>query len=66
MENSADRGLDVVVTGTGCLNFCHQGPIMVIHPSNAWYGGITTEDQMDEILDSLENGTTLSKYSISD
>lgn len=65
-ENAADRGLNVVVTGTGCLNLCSQGPVMVIHPSNTWYGGITTEEQMDEILDSLEDGTTLPKYIISD
>lgn len=66
VENAADRGLDVAVTGTGCLNLCSQGPVMVIHPQNTWYGGITTEDQMDEILDALENGEVVEKYVISD
>jgi (2Fe-2S) ferredoxin len=66
MENAADRGLDVAVTGTGCLNLCAQGPIMIVHPDNIWYGGITTEEQMDEILEALENGEAVSKYAISE
>jgi (2Fe-2S) ferredoxin len=37
---------------------------MVIHPDNTWYGGITDESQMDEILDAIENGTTVDKYVI--
>jgi len=64
IESAADRGLDVVVSGTGCLNLCAQGPVMVIHPDNTWYGGITDESQMDEILDAIENGTTVDKYVI--
>lgn len=66
VENAADRGLDVTVSGTGCLNLCAQGPVIVVHPGNTWYGGIIEEDQMDEILDALENGETVKKYMISD
>ncbi|NJK84936.1 MAG: (2Fe-2S) ferredoxin domain-containing protein [Bacteroidales bacterium] len=54
-EESADRGLDVVVSGVGCLNVCTQGPVVVVHPNNFWYGGVNTE-VVDEILDALENG----------
>jgi (2Fe-2S) ferredoxin len=64
-EGAADRGLDVTVTGTGCLNICAQGPIVVIHPQNVWYGAIESESQMDEILDALENNETVEKYMIS-
>ncbi len=64
IESAADRGLDMVVSGTGCLNLCAQGPVIVIHPGNTWYGGITEESQMDEILDAIENGTTVDKYVI--
>jgi len=65
-EGAADRGLDVAVTSTGCLNICAQGPIVVVHPQNVWYGGIESEDQMDELLDALENNEVVEKYVISD
>jgi (2Fe-2S) ferredoxin len=65
MEGAADRGLDVAVSSTACLNVCAQGPVMVVHPNNFWYGGIT-EGAIDEILDALENGEAVSKYLIAD
>jgi (2Fe-2S) ferredoxin len=65
MEGAADRGLDVAVSSTACLNVCAQGPVMVVHPNNFWYGGIT-EDAIDEILDALENGEAVNKYLIAD
>ena len=65
-EEASDRGLDVVVTTTACLNVCSQGPVMVIQPSNYWYGGVTGEEVIDEILDALEEGELCEKYSIAD
>jgi (2Fe-2S) ferredoxin len=65
MEGAADRGLDVAVSSTACLNVCAQGPVMVVHPNNYWYGGIT-EDAIDEILDALENNEPAEKYLIAD
>lgn len=65
-EGAADRGLDVAVSSTACLNVCAQGPIVVVHPQNVWYGGIESEDAMDEILDAIENGTVADKYVISE
>ena len=65
MEECGDRGLDVTVSTTGCLNVCSQGPIMVIHPNNLWYGGVT-EDRIDEILDALEEGEAVEEYLITD
>jgi (2Fe-2S) ferredoxin len=65
-EGAADRGLDVAVSSTGCLNICAQGPIVVVHPQNVWYGGIESEDQMDEILDALESNEIVEKYKISE
>jgi (2Fe-2S) ferredoxin len=65
-EGVADRSLDAVITSTGCLNVCAQGPVIVVHPQNVWYGGIETEDQMDELLDALENNVVVEKYKISD
>jgi (2Fe-2S) ferredoxin len=65
-EGAADRGLNAVVSSTGCLNMCEKGPIVVVHPQNVWYGGIESEDMMDEILDSLENNEVVEKYKISE
>ena len=66
MEESSDRGLDVAVSTTGCLNVCSQGPVIVIHPNNYWYGGVETEEAIDEILDALEEGEVCEKYLISE
>ena len=65
MEGAADRSLDAAVSSTGCLNVCAQGPVMVVHPNNFWYGNIS-EDAIDEILDALENDELVAKYSIAD
>jgi len=65
MEGCSDRGNDAAVSSTGCLNVCAQGPVMVVHPNNFWYGNIS-EDAIDEILDALENNELVEKYSIAD
>lgn len=66
VEEASDRGLDVVVSTTACLNVCSQGPVMVIHPNNFWYGGVESEEAIDEILDALEDDEACEKYLISD
>jgi (2Fe-2S) ferredoxin len=65
-DECMDRGLDVAVSSTACLNVCSQGPVMVIHPNNFWYGGVDSEEKIDEILDALEVGTTVESYLISE
>ena len=65
-EEASDRGLDVAVSTTACLNVCSQGPIMVVHPNNFWYGAVESEEVIDEILDALENDEACTKYLISD
>jgi (2Fe-2S) ferredoxin len=52
-----DRGLDAQITSTGCMKACDYGPVMVIHPTGQWYGGVDSEAAVDEILDALEDGT---------
>jgi (2Fe-2S) ferredoxin len=64
-EEATDRGLDVAVSTTGCLNVCSEGPVIVIHPNNLWYGKVETEEAIDEILDALEDGQACEKYLIS-
>ncbi len=60
-EAILDRGLDAMVSATGCLKVCDRGPAMVIYPMGWWYGEIT-EDKIDEILDALENGGPVEEY----
>jgi (2Fe-2S) ferredoxin len=52
----SDRGLgDVMVSGSGCLKLCENGPLMVVYPEGHWYAGLD-EEKVDQILDSLEEG----------
>jgi (2Fe-2S) ferredoxin len=54
-EEIVDRGLDAMVSSTGCLKMCEKGPVMVVYPGAWWYGEVT-QDKVDEILDALEDG----------
>ena len=60
-----DRGIDAMISSTGCLKVCEKGPVMVIHPNNYWYGEVT-EDVVDDVLDALEKGKAAENYFISD
>lgn len=35
---------EVPVVATGCNGFCGQGPLMVVHPDNIFYGWLTLKD----------------------
>ncbi len=61
-EELADRDMNAIVSTTGCLNLCEQGPVMVIYPEAYWYGGITGTDAISEILDALEEGKPAEQY----
>jgi (2Fe-2S) ferredoxin len=65
-EEAVDRGLDIAVTSTACLNVCAQGPVMVIQPNNYWYGDVDSEEKIDSILDALEEGEPFDELIISD
>ncbi len=48
----ADRGLDnVMVSTTGCLKLCDNGPIVVVYPEGYWYQEVEGEEAIDAILD---------------
>lgn len=54
-----DRGLDdVMVSSTGCMNFCDSGPVMVVYPENVWYKQATIQTA-EAILASLEEKAAL-------
>ncbi|HEW78365.1 MAG TPA: (2Fe-2S) ferredoxin domain-containing protein [Phycisphaerales bacterium] len=62
LENEiVDRGLDVMISSTGCLKLCEQGPVMVIYPAGWWYGQVT-EERIDEILDALKEATAIEEF----
>ncbi|MEQ8757554.1 MAG: (2Fe-2S) ferredoxin domain-containing protein [Coleofasciculus sp. G1-WW12-02] len=56
-----DRGLDALVSPTGCMNLCNNGPVMMVYPDNYWYGNVD-EEAIDEILDALEDGKPAEDY----
>ncbi len=67
IENElTDRGMDgFAVSSTGCLKLCDHGPILVVYPENVWYGNVDSNDAIDEILDSIEDGSIAEKYVLS-
>ena len=65
-EEAVDRGLDVAITTTACLNVCTQGPIVVVHPNNYWYGAIDSEEKINAILDALEQNEPVEDFLITD
>ncbi|MBG0774841.1 MAG: (2Fe-2S) ferredoxin domain-containing protein [Desulfovibrionaceae bacterium] len=63
-EEVLDRGLDVLITPTGCMKQCEQGPVMAVQPENWWFGGIDSEEAVDAVLDSIEDGAQNGDYAI--
>jgi (2Fe-2S) ferredoxin len=55
-EELVDRGLNAIVSSTGCLKLCEEGPILVVYPQGHWYHNVTDESAVDVILDALEEG----------
>lgn len=61
-EEISDRGMNAIVSSTGCLKLCEEGPVMVIYPEAYWYRGVNGEEAVSEILDALEDGRPAEKY----
>jgi (2Fe-2S) ferredoxin len=63
-EGLSDRELsDVMVSSTGCLKRCDNGPVMIVYPDGYWYGPVN-EDAIDAILDALAEGKAAEKHLI--
>ena len=62
-EEILDRGIDGMVSSTGCLKLCDKGPVMVVYPAGWWYGELD-EEKLDSILDALEDETVVTEYLI--
>jgi (2Fe-2S) ferredoxin len=61
-EEITDRGMSAMVSSTGCLKLCEEGPVLVVYPEGYWYRGVTSEEAIDEILDALEEGRPAGAY----
>ncbi len=56
-EGVVERGIDALVSSTGCVKHCEKGPVLMVYPMGWWYGSVT-EDAVDDILDALEDGNS--------
>ena len=54
-----------MVSTTGCLKLCDQGPVVIVYPEGHWYVGVEGEEAIDAILDGLENGGPAKDYLVS-
>lgn len=61
-EEILDRGLDVLVTSSGCMKRCDDGPVMVVYPQAWWFGKVDSEEAVDAVLDGLEQGEPAREY----
>lgn len=62
-EEIEDREMEnTVISSTGCLNMCENGPVMIVYPENDWYGKISSEDALGNILDALAEGRKAEEY----
>lgn len=62
-EEIVDRGLNAMVSSTGCLKMCEKGPIMVIYPGGWWFTEVT-KDKVDAILDAIEDGEPIDSLAL--
>ncbi len=63
LEEIQDRGISAMVNNTGCFGICDKGPVVVIYPQGTWYGSVTPDD-VEEIMDALEENSTVERLLI--
>lgn len=52
---------DVLVTHTGCLFPCNQGPVLAVYPDNTWYARLTPDDVPRLVDQHLTGGQPLAE-----
>jgi (2Fe-2S) ferredoxin len=58
-----DRGLNAMVSSTGCLKMCEMGPIMVLYPAGLWFSEVT-KSRIDAVLDAIEDGASIESLAV--
>ena len=58
LEELEERELsgEIMVSNTGCMGLCEQGPIVVIYPDNVWYGNIQPDHVTTIMEEHIERG----------
>lgn len=60
MQRSVPPG-QVLVSATGCLGPCEQGPTVVVYPDNTWYSKVTEADVATILDEHVAQGTPAAK-----
>ena len=66
MEEVESRDLtdDVMITNTGCLGICSQGPIVIVYPEGVWYKEVSPDDVAEIVESHFENGKPVERLMI--
>ncbi len=64
----ATQGLsqDVQVTGTGCMGFCDDGPVLIAYPEGTWYARVVPEDVPELVRTHFREGKPLARLARTD
>ena len=56
------ESINIRINSAGCLDFCEQGPTVVIYPESIWYSIKSPEKDIPEIVqEHLINGKTVER-----
>lgn len=66
LEEIEERGLtdQIMVTNTGCMGICAQGPVAVVYPEGVWYKELTVDDVPEIVESHFENGKKVERLEI--
>jgi len=60
------RGLQrrIRINSSGCLGYCHLGPVMVIYPQGIWYTGFSSGDLNEILTESILRDRTIERLKL--
>jgi NADH-quinone oxidoreductase subunit F len=63
-----EQGLtgSVDTKGTGCHGFCERGPVVVIHPEEICYLGVTVKDVSEIVSETIKNKKVIDRLTFAD
>lgn len=60
----SDRHNKIRINSAGCMDRCHDGPVLVIYPEGTWYTFVDERD-LDEIIEEhLKHGRVVERLKI--